>query len=70
MDTFRKVEINILLLDVIKQVSRYAKFLKGLCISKKAENKRNNNSWQKHFCDFAKMFAPEVQESGNFLDSL
>ena len=31
--TLKKVEINILLLTVIKQVSRYCKFLKELCTS-------------------------------------
>ena len=35
MATFRKVEVNIPLLDAIKQVPRYAKFLKELCTSKK-----------------------------------
>ncbi|KAJ0880394.1 putative aspartic peptidase domain superfamily [Helianthus annuus] len=35
MKTFRKVEVNIPLLDAIKQVPRYAKFLKELCTSKK-----------------------------------
>ena len=35
LDTFRKVEINIPLLDAIKQVPRYAKFLKELCTSKR-----------------------------------
>ncbi|XP_062093915.1 uncharacterized protein LOC133799944 [Humulus lupulus] len=35
LDTFRKVEVNIPLLDVIKQVSRYAKFLKELCTNKR-----------------------------------
>ncbi|XP_076899237.1 uncharacterized protein LOC143553059 [Bidens hawaiensis] len=35
METFRKVEVNITLLDAIKQVPRYAKFLKQLCTSKK-----------------------------------
>ncbi|XP_062104265.1 uncharacterized protein LOC133815441 [Humulus lupulus] len=34
-DTFRKVEVNIPLLDAIKQVSRYAKFLKELCTNKR-----------------------------------
>jgi len=28
LDTFKKVEVNIPLLDAIKQISRYAKFLK------------------------------------------
>ncbi|XP_023746713.1 uncharacterized protein LOC111894850 [Lactuca sativa] len=35
MAMFRKVEVNIPLLDAIKQVPRYAKFLKELCTSKK-----------------------------------
>ncbi|XP_012438713.1 uncharacterized protein LOC105764610 [Gossypium raimondii] len=35
LETFRKVEVNIPLLDVIKQISRYAKFLKELCTSKR-----------------------------------
>nr|KAJ0185692.1 hypothetical protein LSAT_V11C900456490 [Lactuca sativa] len=34
MQMFRKAHVNITLLDVIKQVPRYAKFLKDLCISK------------------------------------
>ncbi|RDX87583.1 hypothetical protein CR513_30928, partial [Mucuna pruriens] len=36
---FRKVEINIPLLDVIKQVPKYAKFLKELCIHKRIKIK-------------------------------
>ena len=35
MDTFRKVEVNIPRLDAIKQVPRYAKFLKEFCTSKR-----------------------------------
>ncbi|XP_076912441.1 uncharacterized protein LOC143570755 [Bidens hawaiensis] len=35
METFRKVEVNIPLLDAIKLVPRYAKFLKELFTSKK-----------------------------------
>ncbi|XP_023772671.1 uncharacterized protein LOC111921348 [Lactuca sativa] len=35
MAMFRKVEINIPLLDAITQIPRYAKFLKELCTSKK-----------------------------------
>jgi len=35
LETFRKVEINIPLLDAIKQVPRYAKFLKELCTAKR-----------------------------------
>ncbi|XP_050916351.1 uncharacterized protein LOC127131474 [Lathyrus oleraceus] len=35
LDVFRKVAVNIPLLDVIKQVPRYAKFLKDLCTNKR-----------------------------------
>ncbi|GER32025.1 retropepsin-like protein [Striga asiatica] len=35
LDVFKKVEINIPLIDVIKQVPRYAKFLKDLCTNKR-----------------------------------
>jgi hypothetical protein len=36
--TFKQVRINIPLLDAIKQVSSYAKFLKGLCAVKRKLN--------------------------------
>ncbi|KAM2225282.1 hypothetical protein ACFXTI_019052 [Malus domestica] len=40
LDTFRKVQVNIPLLDAIKQVPKYAKFLKQLCTTRKrASNK-------------------------------
>ncbi|CAN6554537.1 unnamed protein product [Malus baccata var. baccata] len=40
LDTFRKVQVNIPLLDAIKQVLKYAKFLKELCTTRKrASNK-------------------------------
>ena len=35
LDIFRKVEINLPLLDAIKQVPRYAKFFKDLCTNKR-----------------------------------
>ncbi|RDX84913.1 hypothetical protein CR513_33963, partial [Mucuna pruriens] len=38
---FRKVEINIPLLDAIKQVPKYAKFLKELCVHKREKMKGN-----------------------------
>ncbi|KAJ9170221.1 hypothetical protein P3X46_018345 [Hevea brasiliensis] len=40
LETFRKVVVNIPLLDAIKQIPRYAKFLKELCIRKR--KLRNN----------------------------
>ncbi|XP_071939097.1 uncharacterized protein [Coffea arabica] len=38
LDTFRKAEINILLLDAIRQLSKYAKFLRGLCMNRNKLN--------------------------------
>ncbi|CAN6687747.1 unnamed protein product [Malus baccata var. baccata] len=35
LETFRKVQVNIPLLDAIKKVPRYAKFLKELCTTRK-----------------------------------
>ena len=35
LDTFRKVQVNIPLLEAIKQVPKYAKFLKELCTTKR-----------------------------------
>ncbi|XP_070682439.1 uncharacterized protein [Malus domestica] len=35
LETFRKVQVNIPLLDAMKQVPRYAKFLKELCTTRK-----------------------------------
>ncbi|KAJ8756014.1 hypothetical protein K2173_024560 [Erythroxylum novogranatense] len=42
MELFRKVEVNIPLLEAIKQVPRYAKFLKELCTNK---HKLTGNEW-------------------------
>jgi hypothetical protein len=36
LEIFKKVELNIPLLDVIKQIPKYAKFLKELCTTKRA----------------------------------
>ncbi|CAN6547289.1 unnamed protein product [Malus baccata var. baccata] len=35
LETFRKVQVNVLLLDAIKQVLKYAKFFKELCTTRK-----------------------------------
>ncbi|KAF1870529.1 hypothetical protein Lal_00025635 [Lupinus albus] len=35
LDTFKKVEVNIYLLDAIKKIPRYAKFLTELCTQKR-----------------------------------
>ena len=38
LDVFRKMEVNIPLVDAIKQVPRYGKFLKDLCTNKKRQS--------------------------------
>ena len=38
LDTFRKVEINIPLLETIRQLPKYARFLKGLCTNRNKLN--------------------------------
>ncbi|XP_071918865.1 uncharacterized protein [Coffea arabica] len=35
LDVFRKVQVNIPLLDAIKQIPKYTKFLKDLCVNKR-----------------------------------
>ncbi|CAN6571430.1 unnamed protein product [Malus baccata var. baccata] len=40
LETFRKVQVNIPLLDAIKQVPRYAKFLKELCTTRKINSSK------------------------------
>ena len=35
LETFRRVEVNIPLLDAIKQIPKYTKFLKDLCTHKR-----------------------------------
>ena len=36
LEVFKKVELNISLIDAIKQISKYVKFLKELCTTKRA----------------------------------
>ena len=36
LEVFKKVELNIPLLDAIEQIPKYAKFLKELCTTKRA----------------------------------
>ncbi|XP_068309872.1 uncharacterized protein [Pyrus communis] len=38
LDTFQKVQVNLPVLDAIKQVPKYAKFLKELCMNKRRFN--------------------------------
>ena len=58
LETFRKVEINIPLLDAIKQVPRYAKFLKELCTTKRKLVGNEKISVGENVCCFSKKTSP------------
>ncbi|KAJ9168545.1 hypothetical protein P3X46_020051, partial [Hevea brasiliensis] len=54
LETFRKVEVNIPLLDAIKQVPKYAKFLKELCTTKhklRNNEKISNSKFERAMAD-------------------
>jgi len=48
LETFKRVEVNIPLLDAIKKIPKYAKFLKDLCTHKR---KLKGNEQVKRFHD-------------------
>ena len=58
LETFRKVEINIHLLDAIKQVPRYAKFLKELCTAKRKLKGNENVTMGENVLLFSKRSFP------------
>ena len=49
LKTFRRVEVNIPLLDAIKQIPKYAKFLKDLCTHKRKLKGNKQVKWAKMF---------------------
>ncbi|KAJ9183322.1 hypothetical protein P3X46_007190 [Hevea brasiliensis] len=57
LETFRKVEVNIPLLDAIKQVPKYAKFLKELCTTKRKLRNNEKISDSKFECAMADLGA-------------
>jgi len=46
-ETFKKVEVNIPLLDAIKQTPRYAKFLKDICTYKRRLKGMKKLTWER-----------------------
>ena len=67
LDTFRKVQVNILFLDAIKQVSRYAKFLKELCTTKrKLKGNKVMFAGENCFAILQKKLPPKLKDSGSF----
>ncbi|XP_024989322.1 uncharacterized protein LOC112523882 [Cynara cardunculus var. scolymus] len=67
LDTFRKVQVNIPLLDAIKEVPRYAKFLKELCTNKrKLKGNEKITMSQNVFAVLQKQLPPSCKDPGMF----
>ena len=67
LDVFRKIEINIPLLDAIKQVPRYAKFLKELCTNKrKLKGDEKISMGENVSAVFQKKLPPKCKDPGMF----
>ena len=67
LKTFRKVEVNIPLLDAIKQVPRYAKFLKELCTNKrKLKGNETIHMSENVSAVFQKKLPPKCKDPGVF----
>ncbi|KAF1862545.1 hypothetical protein Lal_00014083 [Lupinus albus] len=62
LDTFRKIEVKILLLDAIKQILRYAKFLKELCTHKRKLKGNERISMGGNVSAMIGMHAPHIPE--------
>ncbi|CAN6712714.1 unnamed protein product [Malus baccata var. baccata] len=67
LETFRKVQVNIPLLDAIKQVPRYAKFLKELCTTRKRmATKEVVKVGENVFAILQRKLPPKCKDPGSF----
>ncbi|CAN6554943.1 unnamed protein product [Malus baccata var. baccata] len=67
LETFRKVQVNIPLLDTIKQVLRYAKFLKELCTTRrKISNKEVVQVSENVSAVLQRKLPPKCKDPGSF----
>ncbi|CAN6711680.1 unnamed protein product [Malus baccata var. baccata] len=67
LDTFRKMQVNIPLLDAIKQVPKYAKFLKELCTTRKrASNKEMVRVSENVSAVLQRKLPPKCKDPGSF----
>ena len=62
METFRKVEVNIPLLDAIKQIPRYVKFLKELCTHKRKLKGNERISMGRNVSALIGKYVPHIPE--------
>lgn len=67
LETFLKVEVNIPLLDALKQIPRYAKFLKELCTTKrKLKGDEKVHVEENVSAIFQKKLPPKCKDPGMF----
>ncbi|KAL0303149.1 UNVERIFIED_CONTAM: hypothetical protein Sradi_6183000 [Sesamum radiatum] len=67
LETFRKVEVNIPLLDAIKQIPRYAKFVKELCTSKgKLKGNERVSMGENVSAILQRKLSPKCKDPGTF----
>ncbi|XP_061370874.1 uncharacterized protein LOC133313507 [Gastrolobium bilobum] len=66
LDTFRKVEVNIPLLDAIQQIPRYAKFLKELCTNKRRLKADERVSVSQNVSALIQPMPKKCQDPGTF----
>jgi hypothetical protein len=59
LDTFMKVQINIPLLDAVKQIPKYAKFLKELCTNKRKTKEKEKVTVSKNLSAVLQNNIPE-----------
>jgi len=62
LETFSNVEVNIPLLDAIKQIPRYAKFLKELCTNKRKHKGSERISMGRNVTALIGKFVPQILE--------
>jgi hypothetical protein len=70
METFQKVEVNIPLLDAIKQIPKYAKFLKEFCTHKRKLKGVKSEHGKECFYNNSTQLAHKMQRSRYFHNSL
>ncbi|XP_024195514.1 uncharacterized protein LOC112198598 [Rosa chinensis] len=67
LETFRKVQVNIPLLDAIKQVPKYAKFLKELCTNKRRYKDKETVALNEEvFAVLLRKLPPKLKDPGRF----
>ncbi|KAM1265683.1 hypothetical protein ACFX2J_035340 [Malus domestica] len=67
LDTFRKVQVNLPLLDAIKQVPKYAKFLKELCTNKRRFNDQKTVALSEEVSAvLQRKLPPKLKDAGSF----